>query len=601
MTGWGPPPTPATEPALLSVRHTRRRSSFAVLLLSVALALTAAGPALGAAAPAGDVGQDVGFPQCGGSYPAAGAFGIVGVTHGSAFSANPCLATEWSWASARPGDASLVTTPANPAPTSSHYWPTSGSTDPVLCRDAGSTTDPGCAYDYGWHAAADALATATAVLPAGVATSVGWWLDVETTNTYNGDGTSNAADLQGMVDHLRGQGVPSVGFYSTSYQWTTITGGWTAANDAGYRAAWKSEFTPAFPMSAGRDWVAGAASSSDAQSTCGTSFSGGPTALAQYPDGGYDADVVCGSTPSAPSAVTGSPRNAAAAVSWTAPAAPGGTAVTGYTASASPGGASCTTAGATACTVTGLSNGTAYTFTVTATNGYGTGPSSASSSAVTPDGTAPAVGLAVLPAVSLGTLSAHYAGSDPGSGVASYDVRYRRALFNGGFGSPTYPSGWQGTTATTVTLAPSRGATYCFSARARDRAGNVSPWTAERCTTAPLDDRNLAASSGWSQGTSSVFYAATISRAASAGRTLTRTGVQAKRFWLVADTCSGCGSVQVLWNGRLLKTVSLNASATHYRVVLALGALTGVSSGTATVRSTGTARVDVDGLVVSRV
>ena len=75
-------------------------------------------------------------------------------------------------------------------------------------------------------------------------------------------------------------------------------------------------------------------------------------------------------------------------VSWTAPAT--GT-VTSYTATSTPGSFTCTSA-TTSCTVTGLTNGTSYTFTVTATfNDATTKTSTASAAAIPDDGTTPTV------------------------------------------------------------------------------------------------------------------------------------------------------------------------------------------------------------------
>ena len=78
-----------------------------------------------------------------------------------------------------------------------------------------------------------------------------------------------------------------------------------------------------------------------------------------------------------PSLTSATAGNGQVSLAWSAPASNGGSTITGYTATASPGGATCSSAG-TSCTVLGLTNGTGYSFTVTATNAVGTGaPSNA--------------------------------------------------------------------------------------------------------------------------------------------------------------------------------------------------------------------------------
>jgi hypothetical protein len=97
--------------------------------------------------------------------------------------------------------------------------------------------------------------------------------------------------------------------------------------------------------------------------------------------------VLSAIAPSAPTGVTAEPASGSARVSWTAPSSDGGSAITGYTVTPYIGGAAQTAVPATpdksSATVTGLTNGTAYTFRVTATNAAGSTQSTASA-AVTP-------------------------------------------------------------------------------------------------------------------------------------------------------------------------------------------------------------------------
>ena len=194
-----------------------------------------------------------------------------------------------------------------------------------------------------------------------------------------------------------------------------------------------------------------------------------------------------------------------------------------------------------------------------------------------------------------------WATSDAGAGVAGADLRWQRAPFNGTFGTWVYPSSWQGTTATRATLAASRGYTYCVSGRARDKAGNVSAWSAPRCTAVALDDRSLSASAGWSRTTSSTFYAGTATVTSRSSVSLTRTAVQARRIALVATRCTTCGTVGVYWNGALVKRISLYASSTQRRVLIGVTSFTGVRSGTLTIRSLTSGKgIQIDGLALDR-
>jgi hypothetical protein len=154
------------------------------------------------------------------------------------------------------------------------------------------------------------------------------------------------------------------------------------------------------------------------------------------------------STPNTPITTAGAPTSVSATagaaqgvVSWTAPASNGGAAIIAYTVTSTPGSFTCTTA-LTSCTVTGLTNGTAYTFTVAATNSVGTGSASSASNSVTP---------AALTCATGGTCAVGNTG--PGGGLVYY-VDTAGFSCGSGFtatGSPTggkcnylevAPSGW---------------------------------------------------------------------------------------------------------------------------------------------------------------
>lgn len=135
--------------------------------------------------------------------------------------------------------------------------------------------------------------------------------------------------------------------------------------------------------------------------------------------------VVPATVPNAPTSVSAAVTTAGAAtVSFTAPLVNGGAALTGFTVTSSPGGFTCTAAAnATSCVVSGLTNGTAYTFTVVATNEIGNSVASSATTSVTPQTEASAPSTITATAGD-GQASVAFSGAvTNGSSIADYTVQ----------------------------------------------------------------------------------------------------------------------------------------------------------------------------------
>ena len=225
--------------------------------------------------------------------------------------------------------------------------------------------------------------------------------------------------------------------------------------------------------------------------------------------------------PDAPTNVTAVAGNASATVSWVDPANDGDSAISSYTVTASPGGASVNVNGATATsgTVTGLTNGTAYTFTVTATNGIGTSSPSSPSSAVTPSTVPDAPQITNVEA---GNASAVITWSDPsneGSAITGYTVTVAPG------GATHFVPGATSTTTTVTGL--TNGTAYTFTVSATNANGTgaaSSPSTSVTPVTTPGAPTNIAVTPN--NGSLAVSWTAPSSTggASITGYTVTATG-----------------------------------------------------------------------------
>ena len=222
--------------------------------------------------------------------------GVLGANGGRVFTKNPCLVEQLRWAKRLAEAPAFYMNTGNPGPWHTTHWPI-GQTMPRAC----SKSDPnslGCSFDYGWNAAQHAYGTAVDAAKKlhGVTeenarhrvANVDWWLDVEILNSWqtlagSATRTNGRRDTQailGAINALRAYGIQTVGVYSTTYQWTAITGSPILT-----RGLFKTN-----PV-----WLAGFDNHDDAAAGCHRrSFTGGKVLLTQYlGKDGFDANVRC--------------------------------------------------------------------------------------------------------------------------------------------------------------------------------------------------------------------------------------------------------------------------------------------------------------------
>jgi titin len=204
-------------------------------------------------------------------------------------------------------------------------------------------------------------------------------------------------------------------------------------------------------------------------------------AVGTGPDSAASAAALAATPPDAPSGITPSPGDGRVTVQWTAPANTGGSPVTGYTVTPYAGataGTPVTVGNVSSTVVSGLVNGTAYTFRVAAVNAVGTGAQSAASASVTPAATA-----STVPGVLGGPVTATASGfgaaaltwkaatSDGGSPI----LGYRITPVIGGVGGPVQTPVDVSPTATSYTLTGLNGnTTYLIRVQAFN-ANGVGP------------------------------------------------------------------------------------------------------------------------------
>lgn len=188
--------------------------------------------------------------------------------------------------------------------------------------------------------------------------------------------------------------------------------------------------------------------------------------------------------------------------------------------------------------------------------------------------------------------------SDRFSNVGNGSFRVRTAAYNGTFSTAKVLA--SGTAATTINFAGSPGRTYCFSSLATDSNGNVGGWSAEKCTTTPVDDRAGVIAKGFKRKAASSSYRGTYSFAKKKNAVMSFQHVKASRIAILVTKVANGGKIQVNFAGKRIGTYSLKGSGN--KQLIGIKNLGSLKSGTLVIKvvsNTGKV-VRIDGVVLAK-
>ena len=261
-----------------------------------------------------------------------------------------------------------------------------------------------------------------------------------------------------------------------------VTLSWTGPSNNGGSAITEWEY-----QQDGGSWtdISGSGASTTSHTvtslTNGTAYTFKVRAVNTHGDGAESdaATATPATTPAAPTGLSATDGNTQVTLSWTAPTSTGGANIIGYKYS-KDNGATYTATGATTTshTVTGLTNGTGYTFKVRAVNRQGDGAESTAATATPATTPAAPTGLTATPD-SQTARQIRLSWTAPTNTGGANITRYEYSKDNG--------SNWTSTGATTtsytVTTGLTNGTGYPFKVRAVNRKGAGTPSAAATATT----------------------------------------------------------------------------------------------------------------------